>query len=54
MYAQTLVGVIEAHCAGTTVEDKTMRTLGAVVFKNLVKAKWAPEVSEQEVVGCGR
>lgn len=22
-----------------------MRTLGAVVFKNLVKAKWAPEVS---------
>ncbi|CAM9833425.1 unnamed protein product, partial [Ectocarpus sp. 12 AP-2014] len=42
-YAQRLVGVIEAHCAGTTVEDKTMRTLGAVVFKNLVKEKWAPE-----------
>lgn len=45
MYAQRLVAVIEAHCAGATVEDKTMRTLGAVVFKNLVKAKWAPEVS---------
>lgn len=44
MYAQRLVAVIEAHCAGATVEDKTMRTLGAVVFKNLVKTKWAPEV----------
>eukprot|EP00903_Cladosiphon_okamuranus_P009495 g9047.t1 len=43
MYAQRLVAVIEAHCAGSTVEDKTMRTLGAVVFKNLVKVKWAPE-----------
>eukprot|EP00904_Undaria_pinnatifida_P010098 jgi/Undpi1/6218/HiC_scaffold_20.g08702.m1 len=43
MYLQRLAGVIEAHCAGTTVQDKTMRTLGAVVFKNLVKAKWAPE-----------
>lgn len=46
MYAQRLVAVIEAHCAGATAEDKTMRTLGAVVFKNLVKAKWAPEVRE--------
>lgn len=45
MYAQRLVGVIEAHCAGATMEDKTMRTIGAVVFKNLIKAKWAPEVS---------
>ncbi|CAN0047642.1 unnamed protein product [Ascophyllum nodosum] len=43
MYAQQLVGVIEAHCAGETVEDKTIRTIAAVVFKNLVKAKWAPE-----------
>lgn len=51
MYAQRLVTVIEAHCAGATVEDKTMRTLGAVVFKNLVKAKWAPEVSAERVKG---
>lgn len=50
MYAQRLVAVIEAHCAGATVEDKTMRTLGAVVFKNLVKAKWAPEVKTRKGV----
>ena len=50
MYAQRLVAVIEVHCAGATVEDKTMRTLGAVVFKNLVKAKWAPEVKTRKGV----
>lgn len=43
-YAQRLVGVVEFHCAGTTLEDKTIRTLAAVVFKNLVKSKWTPEV----------
>ena len=52
MYLQRLAGVIEAHCAGTTVQDKTMRTLGAVVFKNLVKAKWAPEVRGREPSPC--
>lgn len=45
MYAQRLVRVVEAHCAGTNLKDKTMRTLAAVVFKNLVKAKWSSEVS---------
>lgn len=49
-YAQRLVGVVESHCAGTTVEDKTIRTLAAVVFKNLVKAKWTPEVCVCECV----
>lgn len=51
MYPQGLVAVIEAHCAGSTVEDKTMRTLAAVVFKNLVKAKWAPEVGGRVLCG---
>ena len=53
MYAQQLVGVIEAHCAGETVEDKTIRTIAAVVFKNLVKAKWAPEVENDSKVAVG-
>lgn len=43
-YAQRLIQLVEAHCTGTTADDKVMRTLAAVVFKNLVKTKWAPEV----------
>lgn len=39
-FAQLLVQMIEASCAGTTQDDKSMRTLGAIVFKNLVKKAW--------------
>ncbi|CAM9656674.1 unnamed protein product, partial [Chrysoparadoxa australica] len=39
-YAQQLIRLIESHCAGVTPEDKTLRTLAAVLFKNLVKKYW--------------
>lgn len=46
-YPQLLVALIEFHCAGTSADDKSLRTLGAIMFKNLVKRAWvAPEDGE--------
>jgi exportin-2 (importin alpha re-exporter) len=41
-YAQQLVRLIEAHCSGTTPQDKALRSLAAIMFKNLVKTSWLP------------
>jgi Importin-beta N-terminal domain len=41
-YPQLLIRLIETHCSGTSADDTTLRTLGAIMFKNLVKRCWAP------------
>ncbi|KAG5184186.1 Cse1-domain-containing protein [Tribonema minus] len=41
-YPQLLVQLIESHCSRTGAEDKSLRTLGAIMFKNLVKRCWVP------------
>ncbi|CAM9356549.1 unnamed protein product [Phaeothamnion confervicola] len=48
-YPQVLVRLIEQHCAGTTPGDRSVRTLGAILFKNLVKRSWeAPDDDDKE------
>jgi exportin-2 (importin alpha re-exporter) len=45
-YAEALVRLVERHCAGVSQEDKSLRTLGAIVFKNLVKKAWVVQEDE--------
>ncbi|CAM9520218.1 unnamed protein product, partial [Choristocarpus tenellus] len=51
-YAQRLVSLIEVHCGGVTNDDKVIRTLAAVVFKNLIKTKWAPPEDGEGKENC--